>query len=287
MNYFYLLVLIPVVSANIVSHEYNDGYVYADVYTYSYALDRINQRKLPLDNKLYNGQYTGSGVDVYVIDTGMNKNMYYSFICGYNFIDNNTDCQTKAYHGTYVGSIIKSKKFGVAPGTTIINLKVLNDNGVGRTDDVIRALDYLLDNNVTCSVVNLSLGGYKDIPLNQKIDQVVKSGNRVIVSAGNSGVDACDFSPSSARSAITVGSTNIKDRRASFSNRGKCVDIYAPGVDVIGAIGFSEYHMVSGTSVSAPLVSGMTALAMERGKCWSTIKRFKRRKGLKIGFIRK
>ena len=253
---------------------------------YSYALDRINQKKLPLDKIYYNQTSRGKGVKVYVIDTGINTNSFYNFTCGYNFIHNNQNCSTTAIHATHVGSLIKSKEFGIAHQSTLINLKVLGDNGAGYIEDVIRALDYILINNITCSIVNLSLGGEYSRILNLKIKEVVKSGNKVIVAAGNYASNACDYSPSSSKWAITVGAITQYDQKAQFSNRGPCINIYSPGVDIIGAIGDSEVRYLSGTSMSTPFISGLQAIRIEQKGCNAKIYKYKIKKKFKIGYIK-
>lgn len=287
---FLLFLLLEAVYATTISYKgitEEDQPTYTLDIPYSYALDRLNQRSLPLDRVYYNGAYSGKGITVYIVDTGMSSNRFYTFSCGYNFVDDNCDCSTSHIHGTHVGSLVGSTAFGVAPDTTLVNLKVLDDSGAGLMSTVIEALDYLLVRNVTCSIINMSIGGGKSNILNLKIEELVKAGNRVVVAAGNSGVNACDFSPSSASYAITVGAVCDNDKRVRFSNRGKCVDIYAPGCNVIGSIGGDDIQYLSGTSMSSPLITGVLALQMERKGCIANLKRTRIRKGIKIGFTGK
>lgn len=263
-----------------------------DIYTqqddeaskYSYALDRLNQRRLPLDRKRYTGKLSGKGITVYVVDTGIIDNSYYSFECGYNFIDNNKDCSTTNIHGTHVGSLIKSKRFGFAHNSRLINLKVLNDGGSGRLSTVVRAIDYIISQNISCSIVNLSLGGIKSKIFNRKIKELTNAGHRVVVAAGNYASDACKYSPASAKTAITVGSIDIDDTQSRFTNTGKCVDFYAPGSGIIGATGRNNFRKLSGTSMSTPLTSGILALYMERNGCKARIRRTRLGYKFKIPF---
>lgn len=287
-----ILLSLGLVSAKSISYKgitEEDQPIYALETPYSYALDRLNQRQLPLDNVYYSGKYSGKGITVYIVDTGISENVYYNFTCGHNFIGRPHDCSTSHIHGTHVGSLVGSKAFGTAPGSTIVSLKVLNDFGAGSLSTVIDALDYLLARNVTCSVVNMSIGGGYSRILNMKVQEMVDAGNRVIVAAGNFGRDACLFSPGSAPAAVTVGSVDITDNKSSFSNYGSCVDIHAPGRDVIGATGGSHMMPLSGTSMSTPLISGIAALHMEHKGCDAHLRRSKirRKRKFKIGFMGK
>jgi len=250
---------------------------------YSYATDRLNQKKLPLDQISYHGPFTGQGVTVYVIDTGMSQNTFYNFTCGYNFIGHPCDCSSTNDHGTHVGSLVGSKLFGMAPESSIVNLKVLDNAGQGLLSTVLDALDYLLKQNVTCSIINLSLGALKSASFNGKIEELVDNGNHVIVAAGNAGKDACDYSPASAPKAITVGSIDSNDDRTYFSNHGKCVDVYSPGLMVPGAIGGSTVGVLSGTSMSSPLVAGLLAIEIERDGCNASLRKFKNKRKYKRG----
>lgn len=291
---FILLTLpfLPLVYTKSISYKgvtEDDQNVYTFGTPYSYALDRLNQRQLPLDHVYYNGKYTGKGISVYVIDTGMSDNIYYNFTCGYNFIGDPSNCSTTHIHGTHVGSLVGSRAFGTAPGSKIINLRVLNDSGTGSLSTVLKALDYLLEHNVTCSVINLSIGGGLSKIFNMKIQEVIEAGNRVVAAAGNFGTDACSFSPGSSPNAITVGGLDSRDKPLFFSNYGPCVDVYAPGYDIIGAYRGKNTIMLSGTSMSAPLISGIVAIRMEKKGCNARLKRSKihNRRRYKIGFTGK
>lgn len=232
---------------------------------YSYALDRINQKRKILDGNYYTGEFTGKKIDVYVIDTGIKTNDFFNFTCGFNFIDGKSDdCSTTNIHATHVGSLISSKMFGVAPEVMLINLKVLNDRGSGFTSDVIKALDWVFVNGKTPGVINMSIGGGKSEIMNLKIKELNEKGFKIVVAAGNSNKDSCLFSPSSSPFAITVGAVDKKNKKAKFSNYGSCVNIKAPGVSVIGAVGKGKYQKLSGTSMSSPLVAGAVALKLQQ-----------------------
>lgn len=121
-------------------------------------------------------------------------------------------------------------------------------------------------NNPTMkAVINLSLGGDKFEPLNDAVKSAVANGIVVVVAAGNSKKDACKYSPASETFAITVGSTDKKDSKSSFSNKGKCLDLWAPGEDIISAENGGGTLTLSGTSMSAPHVAGTAALYLQAG----------------------
>ena len=277
MNLLIIFLLLPLVQGLKTLHykgiTEEDQIVKTQVY--SWALDRINQKNKKLDKIYYNREFTGLGIDVFVIDTGINKNQYFNFTC-HNIIEDN--CDTSNFHGTFVGSLIGSYEFGVAPDVKITNLKVLNDYGIGYNSDVIKALDWIQDNKNN-GIINMSLGGNFSKILNLKIKELHQKGFIVVVAGGNENKDACLFSPSSSPFAITVGATDINDKKAKFSNYGNCINIKAPGVDIIGAYK-SSYIKSSGTSFSAPLVTGAVAIKLQELKS-----KFKLKKKKNIIFI--
>lgn len=285
---FLLLLLFRDVSGTVISYKgiTEEDRVVRTTQHYSYALDRLNQRNLPLDNQYYDGKFTGRGIDVYIIDTGISQNSYYPHTCGFNFLGDPSNCSTTAIHGTHVGSLVASTLFGMAPGSTIINLRVLDDNGYGLTSTVIQALDYILHHNITCSVINMSIGGPKSLIMNMKVNEIVRAGNRVVVAAGNNGDDACKYSPASARKAITVGAINRYDRIPFFSNTGTCIDVYAPGDEIIGAFGKDRVGYISGTSMSSPLVSGILASRMQQKGCRARYRRKRIAKRIRVPYLK-
>ncbi|KAG0224264.1 Secreted subtilisin-like serine protease sub4 [Actinomortierella wolfii] len=247
----------------------------------SWGLPRVSQRKLPLKADYYYPIQAGEGVDVYVIDTGINIH-HVDFQgrarWGTNTVPGapNTDDNG---HGTFVAGVIGSHTFGVAKKVSLIAVKGLNEEGTSTLSQILSALDWTIKATARSpnrrNIVNLSLGaGYSRV-LNTAVDALVRSGLFVVVAAGNGdaknvGQDACNYSPASATTSFTVGSTNINDQMSSFSNYGRCVNIYAPGERVrstwIGPTN-REIYTDSGTSFSAPNVAGIAALIMsaERG----------------------
>ncbi|KAF9081784.1 serine protease [Mortierella sp. AD031] len=247
----------------------------------SWGLPRVSQRNLPLQADYKYPNSAGSGVDVYVIDTGININ-HIDFegrarwgtttVLGAPNTDDNG-------HGTFVAGVIGSRTFGVAKKVNLIAVKGLDMEGTSTLSQILAALDWVIKQGSQSSnhrnIVNLSLGaGYSKI-LNSAVDTLVQSGLFIVAAAGNGdenhiGQNACNYSPASAPMAFAVGSTNINDQMSSFSNYGQCVKIYAPGESVrstwIGPTN-REINTNSGTSFSAPHVAGIAALIMgaERG----------------------
>ncbi|KAJ9064662.1 hypothetical protein DSO57_1028023 [Entomophthora muscae] len=106
----------------------------------------------------------------------------------------------------------------------------------------------------------MSLSGGIGKSLNRAVEAAVEKGITVVVAAGNENQNACRTSPSSVPEAITVGATDRNDRRADFSNYGQCVDLFAPGVDIISTWNDGETESLSGTSMAAPHVAGLIAV---------------------------
>ena len=232
-----------------------------------WGLDRIDQVGLPLS-----GTYTyvadGTGVTVYIIDTGINYSHVEFGGRAVPGIDEVTigggavDC---AGHGSHVSGTVGGSTYGVAKNVHLVGVRVLDCSGSGTTSGVIAGINWVTANRVLPAVANMSLGGGFSSALNTAVANSVAAGITYAVAAGNSSADACLESPSSAPTAITVGATNISDVFASFSNRGLCVDINAPGVGVISSYIGSNTAIasLSGTSMASPHVAGAAALYLQ------------------------
>ncbi|KAI1333188.1 serine protease [Xylariaceae sp. FL0255] len=112
----------------------------------------------------------------------------------------------------------------------------------------------------------MSMGSAASQVLNDAVQSAVSAGITVVVAAGNNNVDACTFSPASAPDAITVAAIDDEDNRASFSNFGRCVALFAPGCNIVSSwnLNSESYEVLSGTSMASPHVAGVAAYLMSR-----------------------
>lgn len=228
-------------------------------------LDRIDQPSLPLDGKYRYPISAGDGTTVYVLDSGVDENSL-DAVFGANFISNAT--LDDYGHGTHVACVIGHEIYGVAKSADIVAVKILNERGTGKWSNVLRALEWIVKNHHTdprLGIVNLSLSGKPFPPIIVAIHAMTKLGFHVVVSAGNGAKEACETSPANTPDAFRVGASDINDEMASMSNYGDCVDIYAPGIDIVSCFPKSlkpgsSTKSLSGTSMAAPHVSGVIAL---------------------------
>ncbi|MFC3493533.1 S8 family peptidase [Glycomyces rhizosphaerae] len=233
----------------------------------SWGLDRVDQDALPLDAS-YEYTQSGTGVEAFVLDTGVNvthQEFEGRIGEGYDFIDDDADPSDCHGHGTHVAGTIGGSTYGLAKDVTIRPVRVLDCEGSGSYAAIIGGIDWVAENAGESAVANMSLGGSFSQALNDAIAGAVESGVTFAIAAGNEGQDACNVSPGSEPTAITVGATDELDAAASFSNFGECVDILAPGVDITSAWidGDDAENTISGTSMATPHVAGVAALFLE------------------------
>ena len=227
-----------------------------------WGLDRIDQRNRPLSGT-YTYNWTGSGVRVYVIDTGIRTSHTQFGGRASNVFDafggNGQDCNG---HGTHVSGTVGGSTYGVAKSALLRGVRVLDCNGSGSTSGVIAGVDWVTQNHINPAVANMSLGGGASSALDNAVNSLSNSGVPVAVAAGNSNANACNSSPARAANAITTGSTTSTDARSSFSNFGTCLDIFAPGSSILSAWFSSDTATatLSGTSMASPHVAGVAAL---------------------------
>ncbi|WP_117213866.1 S8 family serine peptidase [Allorhizocola rhizosphaerae] len=228
----------------------------------SWGLDRIDQRNRPL-NANYTYTTTAPNVHAYIIDTGIRvTHVDFGGRATFDFNSaggSNTDCNG---HGTHVAGTVGGAAYGVAKGVRLHAVKVLDCNGSGTTSGVIAGVNWVTANRANPAVANMSLGGGANSALDTAVRNSINSGITYSIAAGNSGANACTFSPARVTEAVTVGASTINDARAGFSNLGGCLDIWAPGEGITSAWATSDSaaNTISGTSMAAPHVAGAAAL---------------------------
>ncbi|HEX6184460.1 MAG TPA: S8 family peptidase [Pyrinomonadaceae bacterium] len=228
-----------------------------------WGLDRIDQRNRPLSGT-YTYNWTGSGVRVYVIDTGIRTSHTQFGGRASNVYDvnggNGQDCNG---HGTHVSGTVGGSTYGVAKSALLRGVKVFGCGSTTSTSNIIAGVNYVTANRILPAVANMSVGGGASSSMDTAVNNLINSGVAVAVAAGNEyGVDACTRSPARVGAAITVGSTTSTDARSSFSNIGTCLDLFAPGSSIPSAWYTSDTATatLSGTSMASPHVAGAAAL---------------------------
>ena len=233
----------------------------------TWGLDRIDQTSLPL-NSQYNFNVVGQGVAAFIIDTGIRAD-HVEFtgrvLPGYNVVadaNGTNDCNG---HGTHVSGTVGGSTWGVAKAVNLVPVRVLDCTGSGTLSGVIAGIDWVAGSSLRPAVANMSLGSSKSSTVNAAVAGAYNKGVTMVVAAGNSNADACNYSPSSEPTAITVGATTSADARASYSNYGSCLDVFAPGSSITSAWNTSTTatNTISGTSMASPHVTGVAALALQ------------------------
>ncbi|MEO4181500.1 S8 family peptidase [Acinetobacter pittii] len=244
----------------------NDTIMKIDATTQSnpdWGLDRIDQKNLPLDSA-YSYLQTGSGTTAYIVDTGiLSTHQQFSgrVLSGYTAISDGNGTSDCHGHGTHVAGTVGGSTYGVAKNVSLVPIRILGCDGSGASSNVIAGLDWILKNGKKPAVVNMSLGGEANASLDSAVENLFNNGYVMVVAAGNSNTDACSSSPARVSKAITVAATDSTDTRASYSNYGSCVDIFAPGSQINSSwIGSNTATKVlNGTSMATPHVVGVVA----------------------------
>ena len=234
-----------------------------------WSLDRIDQLRMPLDGT-YSYATDGAGVNVYIIDSGIRTThaefggraagVFTAVNDGYG----TDDCFG---HGTGVAGVVAGRSYGVAKGARLYSVRVIDCSGKAAYSALISGIDWVTKNRVLPAVANVSIAGSASSTVNAAVENSIAAGVVYAVAAANYAADACNYSPASARSALTVAAstrdiTSSYDVQASYSNFGPCVDLYAPGSAIRSATYTSDTATTvwSGTSFASPHVAGVAAL---------------------------
>ena len=254
-----------------VSYVEADGSATASAQTIPWGINRIDA---DVSSTLAgNGSGSLTGVNAYVIDTGIASHPDLNLVAHGNWTGdgNNYDCNG---HGTHVAGTMGAKDdttsvVGAAPGVALTGLKVLDCNGSGYTSNIIAAVDWVTSNAKKPAVVNMSLGGSKSKALDDAVRKSANNGYLYMVAAGNSGANACNYSPARAGAGtnngiVTISATDSANKEPSWSNYGSCVDIWAPGASILSTYNNGGTATMSGTSMASPHVAGAAALYLSK-----------------------
>lgn len=208
----------------------------------------------------------GEGVRIGIIDTGVEYghpevSSNFEDLKGYDFVGNNDNPLDRNGHGTHVAGISCGQNYGVAVGSTLYSIRVLDENGSGMESNVIAGVEWALKNGM--DVVNMSLGSPVASSAFQDIcDYSYNNGLVIVAAAGNDGGEYASYPAAFGEPVIAVAAVDRYNGHASFSNVFYTNDVSAPGVEIISSYIGGSYATLSGTSMAAPHVTGSIALAL-------------------------
>jgi aqualysin 1 len=229
-----------------------------------WGLDRIDQAGLTLDG-VFNYPNTGAGVNVYILDSGI-RHTHTQFggrvVPAYSVVNDGYGPDGCYTHGTHVAGVVGGSTWGVAKGATLYSVRVTDCPGLVTTSNLIAGVEWVTANRVRPAIANMSLSSIASSALNLAVTNSINAGVTYVVSAGNANADACNYSPANLPAAIAVGAIGGLDARASYSDFGPCVDLYAPGTQIYSASNAddSAYYLDSGTSQASAFVAGAAAV---------------------------
>jgi chitodextrinase len=233
----------------------------------TWGLDAIDQRGAPF-NGVYSYSKDGTGVSAYIFDTGILAS-HVEFggrvMSGFTTVNDGRGTSDCGAHGTGVASVLGGATVGVAKGVSLYPVRIADCNGLAPWSSIIAGMDWVMKNSHHPAVANLSYAGAKSSTVDSAIQNFIKSGVTMVVSAGNEAMDACTRSPSDVPEAITAGAAAGFGAMSGFSNYGPCVDLFAPGQNILGARNPNDtsYGPWSGTSFSSPYTAGVAALYLQ------------------------
>ncbi|TMR07337.1 S8 family peptidase [Actinomadura soli] len=234
----------------------------------SWGTDRVDGKQ----DRVYTYPGAGTGVSVYVLDTGVrisHRTFEGRAVDGYDFVDRDTTAQDCHGHGTHVAGTVGGKEYGVAKDAKIVAVRVLDCDGYSPDRLAIQGLEWVAKNAQKPAVGNMSIASDPPAPEPEAFREAtrgaIRAGIQFAIAAGNDSRNGCD-APGDVPEAVTLGSTDEGDWVSFFSNYGRCLDLFAPGGDIVSADNGSDTGstVLGGTSMATPHAAGALAIYLEK-----------------------